>query len=288
MCDSRTMLLMAFLGLIPSLAHAQNAPATQPAGNANLPDEMRDVRIDQKPGAQVPLNLAFEDERGQQVQLSQYFNPGRPVILQLGYFGCPMLCGLISRGVVDAIKPLPLRAGTDYEFIYLSINPNETSKLAYLKKQSYISELGKPTEAGGWHLLVGQEQNINQVTESVGWKYKRDPKTGEYAHPAGIIILSPDGKVSRYLNGVLFDPSTLRLSLVEASQGKIGSVMDQFLLVCFHYDASAGKYTLAAVTLMRLGGILTVLILGGIIYRLLRREFAQRRSHPDSPSAPAT
>lgn len=282
------LLLIACMVLAPAVAGAQNAPATQPVADANVPDEARDVRIDQKPGAQVPLNLSFEDERGQTVELGKYFNQGRPVILQLGYFGCPMLCGLVSRGIVDAIKPLPLRAGTDYDVIYLSINPNETSKLAYLKKQSYINELGKPAEAGGWHFLIGQEQNINQVTEAVGWKYKRDEKTGEYAHAAGIIILSPDGKVSRYLNGVLFDPSTLRLSLVEASQGKIGSVMDQFLLVCFHYDASAGKYTMAAVTLMRIGGILTVLVLGLVISLLLRREFARRRAHPDFPNAPAT
>jgi protein SCO1/2 len=222
------------------------------------------------------------------VQLEQYFNQGRPVILQLGYFGCPMLCGLVSRGVVDVMKQLPLRGGTDYEVIYLSINPNETSKLAYLKKQSYIKELGRPAEAGGWHLLVGQEKDIKQVTEAVGWKYKWVEKSQEYAHPSGIIVLSPEGKVSRYFDGVLFDPTTLRLSLVEAGQGKIGSAIDQFLLVCFHYDASSGKYTLAAITLMRLGGILTVIILGIVIYWMLRREFAHRRAHPESPSAPTS
>jgi protein SCO1/2 len=247
--------------------------ATQP--NVAIPDELRDVGIDEKLGAQIPLGLVFENEKGEQVKLGEYFKPGRPVILQLGYMECPMLCGLVSQGVVKVAKEMDLRGGKDYEFIFLSINPSERAQLAYLKKQSYMQELGRPGEADGWHFLVGNEKDIRHVADAAGWKYKWVESARQFAHPSNITILSPEGKVMRYIYGVDYDPKTVRWSLVEASQGKIGTTADQLLLICFHYDPKAGAYSLAALNLMRLGGVLTVIILAGVIWRLIRKERAR-------------
>ncbi len=272
-------------------------PVTEPVGQRvdRTPDEMQGVGIDEHPGAQVPLDLKFIDENGQPVQLKQYFANGkRPVILQLGYYDCPMLCSLVSQGAVESLKALKLEAGSDYDYLFVSINPDEKPSLAFMKKTSYIKEFNRPLDASGWHFLTGREEQIKELAASVGWKYKWLENQHQFSHPAAVILLSPDGKVTRYLYGVKFPGNTLRLSLVEASHGKIGSTLDQIILTCAHFDPSSGKYTWAAIGLMRIAAGITILVLGLFLYRTYRRA---RRGEPtndikdsdahDAPGAPA-
>jgi len=269
---------ISFLALIGLLSRAGVAqvppppPATQPA----IDDDLKGVGLIEHRGAQLPLDVTFEDDSGQTFPLGHFFNHGRPVVLQLGYFSCPMLCGLVSQGMVNALKPIDLRGGKDYDVIFLSIDPGETSSLSFKKKESFIKAMGRPDEAAAWHLLTGKESHIRQVTDAAGFMYKWIEREHQFAHPSGLIILSPDGRISRYLGGVDYDPKTVRYSLIEASQGKVGTLSDTIWLTCFHYDASTGKYTLAATNLVRAGGALTVLVLGFTIYRFLRRERLQR------------
>lgn len=248
-----------------------------------VPTEVRDVTIEQKPGASIPLDAVFEDEMGRKVTLGDYFNKGRPVVLQLGYFDCPMLCGYISRGMVDVFKRQSLKIGTDYDVISLSFDPTETRQLAYLKKKNYIAEYGRADEAPGWHFLVGDAANIRRLTDAVGFQYRWIDSAQQYSHPAALIILTPEGKVSRYLFGVQFDPKTLRLSLVEASDGKVGGIVDDFILTCFQFDGQTGKYAFAAVGLMRVGAVIAMLALGLTLLVMFRRE--SRSTPPAGPAA---
>jgi protein SCO1/2 len=261
-------------------------PVTEPVGQRKdrVPDEVKGIGIDEHAGSMVPLDLTFVDETGNPVQLKKYFTGKRPIILQLGYFQCPMLCGLISQGAVQSLKDLDLKAGSDYDYIFVSINPDETSRLAYLKKKSYIKEYDRPLDANGWHFLTGKQGQITQLADAIGFKYKWVESQHQYSHPAALILLAPDGKISRYLYGVKFPEQTLRLSLVEASQGKIGTTADRILLTCLHFDASTGKYTYAAMNLMRLAGIVTVLTLLLIFWRAYRRQRGLR--NPDVPLLP--
>lgn len=260
----------------PALATGPTPASSDPASprpfTEPLPAEVREVTIEQKLGAQLPLDATFEDENGNAVRLADYFGKGRPVVLQLGYFDCPMLCGYISRGMVNVFQRLSLKIGTDYDVISLSFDPTETRQLAYLKKQNYIAEYGRPDEAGGWHFLVGDAANIRKVTDAVGFQYRWIESAQQYSHPAALIVLTPEGKVSRYLFGVQFDPKTLRLSLVESSDGKIGTIVDDFILTCFQFDGQTGKYAVAAVGLMRVGAVLAVLALGITLLVMFRRE----------------
>jgi protein SCO1/2 len=194
-----------------------------------------------------------------------------------------MLCGYISRGMVDVFQKQSLKIGSDYDVISLSFDPTETRQLAYLKKQNYIAEYGRADEASGWHFLVGDSANIRRLTEAVGFQYRWIDSAQQYSHPAVLIILTPDGKVSRYLFGVQFDPRTFRLSLVEASDGKIGGIVDDFILTCFQFDGQTGKYALAAVGLMRVAAVIAVLTLGITLLVMFRREL--RETAPSAPPA---
>ena len=255
-------------------------PAVQAAtfgadGNLNDVSQItKDIKIDEHRGGQLPLDLSFVDESGQRVQLRRYFTGKRPVVLQLGYYGCPMLCSLISRGTADAMGKISLVPGSDYEMVFVSIDPRETPALAAAKKQSYLQEAGHDA-AGGWHFLTGSDDAIHQLAASTGFTYRWIASAGQYAHPAAIIICMPDGRISRYLRGVRFDPQTVRLSLVEASDGKIGSVMDEVYLTCFQFDGQQGKYALAAISLMRTGGVLIMIIVATVLIRMFRREARQ-------------
>jgi protein SCO1/2 len=242
------------------------------------PPELKDIGIDEKGGAMLPLDTVFKDEHGQIVSLGDYFHKDRPVILQLSYFGCPMLCTLVANGMVDSLNDLKLEMGKDFEVINLSFDPSENSTLASLKKQSFLSAYNRPAGAASWHFLTGEKDSIDRVTRAVGFRYKWIESNHQFSHPAAIMLLTPEGKISRYLYGVKFDPKTLRLSLVEASEGKIGTTTDQILLTCFHYDKYAGKYNVAAMNVMRLGGVTTVLILGAVIGTWLIREKRARHA----------
>jgi len=244
-----------------------------------LPAELEGIGITEKLGDALPLDLAFVNEAGKPVTLGELLRPGKPVVLNLGYFGCPMLCGLVMNGMTDAMKETSLMPGEDYIVLSISIDAGETHRLARIKKQNYIREIGRPAASTGWHFLTGSEANIAALTDAAGFHFKWIEDRREFVHAAGVIILTPDGKVSRYLYGTTFPAQTFRLSLVEASEGKIGSALDRFLLFCFQYDGENHRYTLAAVNLVRLGGLMTLLILGGLILRSLRRERRRKDHH---------
>jgi protein SCO1/2 len=238
-----------------------------------LPDDLEGVGVTEKLGEQVPLDLRFTDEHGQPVTLARYFDGARPVILNLGYMGCPMLCGLVANGMVDAMTGMEDTAGEEYVVLSVSIDHTETPTLATAKKQGYIGQYGRAAAEQGWHWLTSlEEQQVRALTDAVGFGFRWNDARQEYAHAAVIIILSPDGKVMRYLYGIQFDPRTLELSLIEAADGKTGSSLDKFLLFCFHYDAESGRYGPAARNIMKAGGAVTIAIVVGMVLGLRRRE----------------
>jgi protein SCO1/2 len=235
------------------------------------PDLLKDVGIDQKLGQQVPLGLAFRDENGKTVQLSQYFGQ-KPVILSLVYFNCPMLCTQVLNGQEAAMKGLPMEVGNQFEAVTVSIDPSDRPVLAAVKKQMYAGMYGRPGAAEGWHFLTGDEAQIKQLANAVGFRYAYDPDSKQFAHASVIMVLTPDGKVSKYFNGIQYSPRDLRLGLVEASARKIGTPVDSILLFCYHYDPNTGKYGLLISRLIQAGGALTVLVIGISMLVLFRRE----------------
>jgi protein SCO1/2 len=257
-----------------------------PPRTAATPDELKNVTLDEHLNGPLPLDAKFVDDTNQPVQLRKYFTGKKPVVLQLGYYGCPMLCDLVSRGATTSLKELPLTAGKDFELVFISIDPNESWQLAQGKKRSWLREYDRPGTAAGWHFLTGKADDIEAVAKAVGFNYKWVPSVGQFSHPAGLILCTPEGKISRYLYGVRFEQQTLRLSLVEASEGKVGTTTDRFLLTCFQYDGHQGKYAFAAMALMRLGGIVTVIVLAVVVITLFRREARRRRDDPQPPIHP--
>jgi len=243
------------------------------------PAVLDDVGIDQRLNEQVPLDLTFRDETGAPVRLGSYFG-GKPVILSLAYYECPMLCTLVLNGLASALKVLTFDAGKEFEVVTVSFNPRDTPALAAEKKQTYLKEYGRPGAAAGWHFLTGDATAIERLTRAVGFRYQAVEDQQQFAHAAGIMVLTPEGKLARYFYGVEFSPRDLRLGLVEASQNKIGSPVDQLLLYCFHYDPATGKYGALALGSVRLGGVLTVLALATFLTVMLRRDHA-RRGHAE-------
>lgn len=242
------------------------------------PDELKNITVNEHLNSQLPLDLSFIDDMGQPVKLRQYFNGNKPVLLQLGYYKCPMLCDLVSRGAVKSLKGLTeLSAGRDFEVVFISIDPSETWPLAQKKKRSYLLDYDRPGSQNGWHFLTGSREQIAQIAKATGFEYKWVPSAQQFSHPAVVMLATPDGKLSRYLYGVQFDEPTLRLSLVEASEGKIGSTTDHWVLRCFVFDGKQGKYAFAAMSLMRFGGVVTVIVLALVLIRLFRRE-ARRKA----------
>jgi protein SCO1/2 len=242
-----------------------------------VPRDLEEVAIADRLDQPVPLDLEFIDENGNPVVLGQYFERGKPVLLTLVYFRCPMLCTLVLDGMIDALRPLDWVPGDQFEIVTVSIDPTEKPQLARFKKQSYVSSYGKPEAAGGWHFLTGRPEAIRALADSVGFSYKKIEETNEFAHPAALFLITPDGRVSRYLSGVQHEPKTVRLSLVEASEGKIGTTLDKFLLYCYRYDAEEGRYAPVAWRIMRLGGVLAVLVLGALLLSFWLKEARQKR-----------
>ncbi len=245
---------------------AQDARAAQ----QQIPAEYRNVGVDEHLNAQLPLDLRFYSEKAQKVTLGEVFHHDRPVVLQLGYLQCPMLCDQVSRGLVESAKKIDLNIGQDFDFLFVSIDPTDSPDLAQIKLNNYAAAYGKPGSASGFHFLVGAQDDIQQLAAAVGFRYQ-PAHNGQFAHPAVAMVITPDGKIARYLYGINFPPQTLRLSLVEASHGKIGSSVDQILLICLCYDPATGKYSMAAVNLMKIGGILTLILLGGAIFWMVKR-----------------
>lgn len=266
----------SFLALLILFTAASAVPAAAQRMEPE-PDELEGVGVEEKLDQPVPLDLTFQNERDQTVRLGQYFDGGKPVILTLVYFECPMLCNVILDALVDTLKDMSMTPGEDFEIVTVSFNPLETPTIAQAWKQNYMKKYEKPAAASGWHFLTGRKEQIQKLTEAVGFQYKWVESRREYAHPAVLNVLTPDGRVSRYLYGVYYDPKTVRLSLVEASEGKIGNTLDRFILTCYYYDADSGKYAPMAMNIMRLGGLITVLTLGAVLgsYWLLE----SRRKH---------
>jgi protein SCO1/2 len=259
-------------------ARADDVPSA--AGGTQIPAAYRNVGVDEHLNQQLPLDARFYDENGQFITLGQILRPGHPMILQLGYLDCPMLCDAVSRSVVDSAKNIELQIGKDWDFAFVSIDPTDSPALATLKRNSYVTEYGKPESRSGFHVLIGKPDEIGILAATVGFRYQ-PADNGQFAHPAVIMVITPDGKISRYLYGVSFPSQTLRLSLVEASAGKIGTTVDQILLICLHWDPTAGKYSMAAMNLVRAGGVLTVMVLAASIFWMSKHGLPGQKPNSD-------
>ena len=240
------------------------------AGNPStgLPTALKDVRIEQKLDQQLPLDLVFRDESGQEVKLGQYFGR-KPVVLAFAYYECPMLCTQVLNGMVTSFRVLPFQLGNDYEVVTVSFDPRETSGLALAKKKVYVDYLPEKMRANanaGWHFLTGDAANIEKLTEAAGFHYRYDEATKQFAHASGIMLTTPGGKLSRYFYGVDYSARDLRFGLIESSENKIGSPVESLLLYCFHYDPTTGKYGLIVMRVVQIAGVITLI---GIIAMLL-------------------
>ena len=254
-------------------AGAAHASGSVVPGNT-MPGPLKEVRYDQRVGEQVPMELPFRDETGRAVKLGDYFGR-RPAILVLAYYHCPMLCDMVLQGVETGLKPLSLDPGKDFDVVVVSIDPAETPAMAAKKRGEILDRYARPGTEAGWHFLTGTPPSISRLANAVGFHYVYDKDRNEFAHAAGMVILTPQGRVSRYLFGLEYPARFIRMGLVESASGKIGNVVDQVLLYCFHYDPVIGRYSAATLNIVRLGGILTVLGLVLLIVLLRRRETAQ-------------
>ena len=257
-----------------------SAPTTDPA------HELVGVDIIDRLDAQLPLDARFRDERGNEVSFADVLPRDRPAILQIGYLRCPMLCSLVMNALVRGIQGVDWTVGDQYDVISLSVNPNEGPDLADAKKAGYVAEYGRPSSAKGWHFLTGSEAEIRKVTDAVGFQYRLQ-ENGEYSHAAAVFVLTPQGRLSRVLYGVKYEPSNVRMALLEASEGKIGTTLDRIILWCHIYDAQAGGYVVLAMRVMQLGGALTLAVLAGGLGWFWWREAQARRLAPPTEAGAA-
>ncbi len=250
---------------------------SEPSVKGALPPGLSKVGIDQRLNEQVPLDLQFKDEQGRTVRLGDYFHSGRPVLISLVYYNCPMLCGEVLNGMSTAFKVLKFIPGKEFEVVTLSIDPREKPELAAAKKRTYIEHLDRPGAEAGWHFLTGEQSQIDALADTIGWHYQYDPKIDQFAHAAGIVLVTPQGRISQYYYGVEFSARDMRLGIIEASGNRIGSLTDQILLYCYHYDPRTGKYGAMITNIVRLAGAATVLILGFFLVTMFRRDRTRDR-----------
>jgi protein SCO1/2 len=281
----RSAAIALLVVLVPVGVHADSPAPGLPAGVR--PEALRDVGFDQRLDESIPLDLTFRDEAGRPVTLGSLFR-GRPVILNLAYYRCPMLCTLVLNGLLSSMRALPFDVGKEFDVLTVSFDPEDTPEQATEKKATYLGEYRRPGAEAGWHFLTGDAASIEALARAVGFRYHYDPDRKEFAHAAGIAVLTPAGRIARYFFGVEFSPRDLKFGLMEAGEGRIGSPIDQLLLFCFHYDPSSGRYTTAVLTVVRAGGVLTLLILAAFIAWAVRRERAGRARLPvgAAPLAP--
>ena len=270
--------IVVLAALTPSATHAQDlgpAPGERVGAGvpaqAGMPELLQEVGLDQKLNAQIPLNLTFKDESGRTVKLGDFFG-NRPVILTLNYFECPMLCTEVLNGLTGALSTLNFSIGKDFDVVTVSFDPRDTPERARAKKANYVKRYRRDGAAEGWHFLTGNEPEISMLTRAVGFRYAYNKAVGQYAHASGIIVATPDGRLSRYFYGIEYGPRDVRLALIEAADRKIGGPADQLLLACFHYDPSSGKYSLAVMRIVRTAGVATLLIIGVAVVMMRRRE----------------
>jgi protein SCO1/2 len=231
-----------------------------------LPAQLRDIGVDQKLNALLPFDIVVRDESGRKAAIGEYFGK-RPVVLSLVYYKCPMLCDLVLNGMLRAFRTISLDAGKDFEVVTVSFDPHDTQAIASAKKANYLAKYGRPVGAAGWHFLTADQPEIQRLAAAVGFRYAYDEKAKQFIHASAIMVLTPDGHLSRYFYGVEYPPRDLRLALVESSRFRIGNPVDQILLFCFHYDPLTGRYGLLITRTIRIAGVLTVLtLIGGIVF----------------------
>lgn len=266
---------LAVVVILTTATAAVTPAAAQKTGE--MPGQLEGAGIEPQLGAQIPLGLTFRNEAGEDVTLARYFDGERPVLLVPVYLDCPMLCNLVLHGLTEAFGRMEWVPGGEFEVVAVSFNPRETPQLAADEKQRYVDMLGKPEAAEGWHFLTGEKAAIDSLMDALGFEYRWVEEEQVYAHASALTFLSGDGKLSRYLHGIEYQPRDVRNALVEASDGTIGSAVDQVILYCFQYDPSANSYVPHALNLMKLGGVLTVLLLGTFLFVFWRRESRQTR-----------
>jgi protein SCO1/2 len=275
-------LLLATLASTPAAAFPSRSPSGENSSvvpTNEMPGPLRQVGYDQRLGEQVPLDLPFRDEAGRAVRLGQYFAPqsNRPVILVLAYYRCPMLCDLVIQGVTSTLKPLTFNPGEEFDVVVASFDPKDTPHKAAERKKTTLHDYGRTGHDAGWHFLTGPQPSIDALTRAVGFRYVYDKERDEFAHPAGMVILTPGGKVSRYLFGIDFPPRNVRFGIIESTDEKIGTAVDQLLLYCYHYNPAIGRYSAAALNILRLAAGATVIGLVALVVVLRRRESQQPR-----------
>jgi protein SCO1/2 len=256
------------LGAVAAWGQGMTRGIMSPPANVRPPG-LQNVGFEQKLNDQIPGDLLFRDETGKAVHLSDYFGK-RPLILNLVYYRCPMLCGEVLSGLTNSLKILKFDMGKQFDVLTVSFDPRETPELAAAKKAEYLKRYGRPGADAGWHFLTGDQKNIEALTNAAGFEYQFDPKTGQFAHVTAIMVLTPEGKIAQYYYGVEYAPKDLRLGLVQASNNQIGNVVDQVLLYCYHYDPATGKYGAMVARVLRLSALATILILGGMLLILFR------------------
>ena len=267
---ARVLFVLALLAV--SAAAQMNNGIMAPPANTR-PPRLENVGIEQHLDAQIPPDLTFRDEAGKAVKLGDYFGH-KPLILNLVYYNCTMLCGEALAGLASAMRLVKFDVGNEFDVVTVSFDPRETPEMAASKKIDYVGRYGRPNAAAGWHFLTGQPDSINALTKAVGFQYQYDAKSNQYAHATAILVLTPQGRISRYFYGVDFPPKDLRMGLVEASQGKIGNAVDAVLLYCYHYDPETGKYGAMVANILRLAAAATILIMGIFLFILWRLDLS--------------
>ncbi len=270
------MMLPAACCLLPAASAQYGRPPQQSMPQGGTPEVLKKVGIEQRLGEQVPLDAMFRDETGRTVRLAEYFSKGRPVVISLVYYECPMLCNQILNGMVGSFECLRFSAGKEFEVVTVSFDPSERPELAARKKETYLKRYGRAGAADGWHFLTGDREEIDRVAEAVGFGYVWDEKSKQYAHGSAIMVATPEGKLSHYFYGIDYAPRDLKLALVEASAGKVGSPVDKLILYCYHYDPTTGKFA-PVMAAMRAAGVVTV---AGVVFLFL---ILRRRRDGEAP-----
>ena len=263
--------------LSASVTMAQAVPSNTGPAAQNMPAVLQNVGFEPPLNAHLPLDLAFRDETGRNVQLREYFTQ-KPVLLALVYYGCPMLCNQTEQGVVGSLRMLSFNPGRDYEVVFVSFDPRESPDMAAQKKEWAMTHFRRPGTTSGWHFLTGSKESIDALTKGANFRYSFDQKSNLFAHASGIMLLTPDGRISRYFYGVEYPSRDVRLGLVDASEGKIGTPVDRALLFCYQYDPTSARYSASILKVIRLAGVLTILglVAGMLIFR--RRDIAAART----------
>jgi len=281
--------LVSFVPAAPAAGQMTGAPAAgfkrEPGmASSAVPAPLREIGFDQNLDQAVPLDAVFTDEHGRIVRLGEYFGT-RPVVLVFAYYDCPMLCTLALNGLASALSVTSLEPGKDFEIVTVSFDPRDTPATAAAKKASYLERYKRAGAVNGWHFLTGRQPSIDRLTKAAGFRYVWDSETRQFAHPTGVVVLTSDGRLARYLFGIEYGPRDLRLAIVEASAGKVGTPVDSLLLYCYHYDPMTGRYGLIVMRALRVAGAVTVLALGTFIVIMVRNEKHRSRSRIPNPES---